>query len=312
MANDPKRTPVTRIKARPADAPRALDFDTLVVENAKKLVSFREYVKEMWHRRTLVRVLAGRQLKSSYELNLVGFAWWLLEPLSLAAVYYVLVTVLTRRSDSSYVLVVLVSLLPFKWFQSSVIQSMTTVRGNASLVTDVYFPRALLPVTETMIGLAHFGVGLLVLPFFMLALNRWPGPQIIFLPLVVAVQLVFTLGFSYPAAVWGLNYRNLPGLFGNMLRLWFYLSPALYELSRFTVPWQRTVMRLNPLTGLFEGYRGAFGLAGFTPNPITKLTNYHSEAPGWDLVWTAIVAVIMLAAGSWYFTRREAQFGKVL
>jgi ABC-type polysaccharide/polyol phosphate export permease len=310
MANDPKRPPVTRIKARPADAPRALDFDTLLVENAKKLVSFREYIKEMWHRRTLVRVLAGRQLKSSYELNLVGFVWWMLEPLSLAAVYYVLVTVLTHRNDKGYILVVLVSLLPFKWFSSSVIQSMTTVRANASLVTDVYFPRALLPVTETTIGLAHFGVGLLVLPFFMLILNRWPGPQIIFLPLVVAVQLIFTLGLSYPAAVWGLNYRNLPGLFGNLLRLWFYLSPALYEISRFK-GWQRTIMRLNPLTGLFEGYRGALGLAGFTPD-ARGFTHYHSEAPGMDLVWTLIVAVIMLAIGSWYFTRREAQFGKVL
>jgi ABC-type polysaccharide/polyol phosphate export permease len=70
-------------------------------------------------------------------------------------------------------------------------------------------------------------------------------------------------------------------------------------------------MRLNPLTGLFEGYRGALGLAGFTPD-ARGFTHYHSEAPGMDLVWTLIVAVIMLAIGSWYFTRREAQFGKVL
>jgi ABC-type polysaccharide/polyol phosphate export permease len=311
MANDRKRTPITRIKARPADAPRALDFDTLLVENAKKLVSFREYIKEMWQRRALVRVLAGRQLKSSYELNLVGFAWWLLEPLSLAAVYYVLVTILTHRTDKAYILVVLVSLLPFKWFSSSVIQSMTTVRANASLVTDVYFPRALLPVTETMIGLAHFGVGLLVIPVFMLVLHVAPGPQLIFLPVVIAVQLVFTLGLSYPAAVWGLNYRNLPGLFGNVLRLWFYLSPALYEISRFH-GWMRTAMRLNPLTGLFESYRGALGVAGFTPDAITNVTHYHSEAPGFDLVWTAIVGVVLLVLGSWYFTRREAQFGKIL
>jgi ABC-type polysaccharide/polyol phosphate export permease len=202
--------------------------------------------------------------------------------------------------------------LPFKWLSSSVIQSMTTVRGNASLVTDVYFPRALLPVTETAIGLAHFGVGLLCIPVFMLVLGVAPVPQLIFLPLIVAVQLVFTLGLAYPAAVWGLNYRNLPGLFGNVLRLWFYLSPALYEVSRFTQPWQRTIMRLNPLTGLFESYRGAFGLAGFTQDPVTKLTHYHAEAPGFDLVWTAIVGVVMLVLGSWYFTRREAQFGKIL
>jgi len=128
---------------------------------------------------------------------------------------------------------------------------------------------------------------------------------------VIAVQLVFTLGISYPAAVWGLNYRNLPGLFGNLLRLWFYLSPALYEVSRFTKSWQRTIMRLNPMTGLYETYRGAFGLAGFTPD-ARGLTHYHAEAPGLDLVWTLVVGIVALALGGWYFTRREAQFGKVL
>ena len=312
MSSEPKKPPVMRVKAPAADAPRALDFDTLLYENARKLVTFRNYLREMWERRSLVQVLAGRKLKSEYEMNIVGFAWWLLEPLSLAAVYYVLVTVLTSSTDSKYMLVVLVSLLPFKWLQSSVIQSMTTVRSNANLVTDVYFPRALLPVTETSIGLAHFGVALLVLPIFMFALKVAPGPQLIFLPVIVVVQLVFTLGMAYPMAVWGLNYRNLPGLMANMMRLWFYLSPGLFELSRFTKGWQRGLMRLNPLTGLFESYRGVFGLSGFTRDPVTKATHYHFAAPGFDLVYTAVVGALMLGLGAWYFTRREAQFGKIL
>jgi lipopolysaccharide transport system permease protein/teichoic acid transport system permease protein len=300
-----------------ASGRRALDFDTLVVENARKASAFRTYLREVAERRGLVRVLAGRQLKSQYEINIVGFGWWLLEPLTLAAVYYILVTVLTKRNDPKYLLVVLASLLPFKWFQQSVIQSMNTMRAHASLVTDVYFPRALLPITETVVGMAHFGVGLLVMPVFMLILGVAPTPYLAFLPLVIFVEMLLALGFSYPAAVWGLNYRNLPNLMGNILRLWFYLSPALYETSRFTRPWQRLVMRLNPLTGLFEGYRGAFGLAGFTPvtdpsDPAKVITHYHPEAPGLDLAWTAIVAVIVLAFGSWYFTRRETQFGKML
>ena len=79
MSSEPKKKPVTRLRARTTDTPRALDFDTLLVENARKIVGFREYIKEMWHRRGLVRVLAGRQLKSQYELNVVGFTWWLAE-----------------------------------------------------------------------------------------------------------------------------------------------------------------------------------------------------------------------------------------
>src|SRR5207237_9786817 len=181
-----------------------------------------------------LRALAARQRKSQYERNGVGFAWWLGEPRSLAAVYYVLVAVLTKRQDHVYILVVLISLLSFKWFQQSVIQSMNTVRGNASLVTAIYFPRALLPITETMIGLAHFGVGLCIVPIFMLFLGVGPTQNLIWLPVIVAVQLIFNLGAAYPMAVWGLRYRNLPHIMGNIIRLWFSLSPALTEHPRLS------------------------------------------------------------------------------
>jgi len=314
MSSEPKKKPVTRLRARTTDTPRALDFDTLLVENARKIVGFREYIKEMWHRRGLVRVLAGRQLKSQYELNVVGFAWWLAEPLSLAAVYYVLVAVLTKRQDHVYILVVLISLLSFKWFQQSVIQSMNTVRGNASLVTDIYFPRALLPITETMIGLAHFGVGLCIVPIFMLFLGVGPTPNLIWLPVIVAVQLIFNLGAAYPMAVWGLRYRNLPNLMGNIIRLWFYLSPALYELTRFSNGTVKFIMELNPLTGLFESYRRAFALAGFMPTkdcPRCKaVPHYFAGAPHPALLWTFVLGCVMLVLGAWYFTRKETQFGK--
>jgi ABC-type polysaccharide/polyol phosphate export permease len=296
-SNAPKRQHVTRIKAPPADRSRALDFDTLLVENARRLVSFRRYMIEMWERRSLVRVLAGRQLKGTYEMNVVGFAWWLMEPLSLAAVYYVLVKILQRNTPTSFVVFILASLIPFKWLMSSLLGSMATVRQNASLVTDVYFPRALLPVTETVIGLAHFGVGMLVVPLFMLGLGVRFSPTLIWIPVAAAVQFVFVLGLSYPFSVWGLNYRNLPGLMGNILRLWFYLTPALWQISRVSNKKFLLIIHLNPLTGIFRAYQGAI---------------YNHHKPGMDLAWSAFVGVAFLALGSWYFTRREAQFGKVL
>jgi ABC-type polysaccharide/polyol phosphate export permease len=297
MSGNPKRPPVTRIKASAQDGARALDFDTLLIENARKLVSFRRYLREMWERRSLVRVLAARELKGTYEMNVVGFAWWMLEPLSLAAVYFVLVKILQRGTHPSYVVFLLASLIPFKWLNSSLIGSMGTVRANATLVTDVYFPRALLPITESVIGLAHFGVGLLVVPFFMLILGVGFSWSLLFIPVIAAVQFVFTLGVSYPLSVWGLNYRNLPGLMGNVLRLWFYMTPALWRIGRVHKPGLRFLIYLNPLTGIFRGYQGAI---------------YDHRAPGFDLLWTAVVGVVTLVLGSWYFTRREAQFGKVL
>jgi ABC-type polysaccharide/polyol phosphate export permease len=188
------------------------------------------------------------------------------------------------------------------------------VRANASLVTDIYFPRALLPITETTIGLAHFGVGLCVIPIFMLFLKVAPTPNLVYLPLIIAVQVIFNLGAAYPMAVWGLRYRNLPNLMGNILRLWFYLSPALYELARFKNGKVLFIMELNPLTGLFESYRRVFALAGSTATQACPkcplLPHYYAGAPHPALIWTFALGSMMLLIGAWYFTRKEAQFGK--
>jgi len=290
---------VVHVRARGASKPRILDFDSFVVETGHGILAFFHYIRELWQRRMLVRVLAARELKSTYEMNIVGFAWWLLEPLSMTAVYYVLINILTQRgsSDPTALVTILVSLLSYKWLSQSLIGSMGVVRANSSLVTDVYFPRALLPVTQIVVGLAHFGVGLLTVPIFMFFAHVGFSWSVIWLPVVMAVQFFFMLGLAYPLSVWGLTYRNLPGLMSNVLRLWFYLSPGLYKLTDVPGARARTLMQFNPLTGLFEGYRGAL------------LTH---RAPGWSLIWTAVFGAVMVVFGGWYFTRREPHFGKML
>lgn len=290
---------VVHVRARQATKIRLLDFDNLVVEIGHGIVAFFHYIRELWQRRMLVRVLAARELKSTYEMNIIGFGWWLLEPLSMAAVYYVLINILTTRGagDRTLFLSILVSLLSFKWLSQSLIGSMGVVRANSSLVTDVYFPRALLPFTQLVIGMAHFGVGLLTVPAFMLVFGVGVSPTLLWLPVIVVVQFLFMLGLAYPLSVWGLTYRNLPNLMTNILRLWFYLSPGLYALSVVPAGRARTLMRFNPLTGIFESYRGAI---------ITH------RSPDWTLAWTALFGLVFVVFGGWYFTRREPHFGKML
>jgi lipopolysaccharide transport system permease protein len=270
--------------------------DSVVIENDSRLASYGAYINEMWDRKGLVRVLASRELKSSYDMNVVGFMWWLLEPLTLTGVYFVLFSVIFDNRRENYLLVLLTALLPFKWFNQTIVQSMGTVRSHANLITDVYFTRALLPMTETVIGLAHFSVGLLVVPVLMIVMGVAPTWNLLALPGIMLVQLIFGLGLAYPMSVLGLNYRNLPNLMGNILRLWFYLSPAIWSIERVPEKYHWLVS-LNPLSGLFQGYHSA--ILG-DPWRI------------WDLMWTLSLGLILLAGGTYYFTRREAQFGKML
>lgn len=288
-------------------APKSTD-QTVTRISAGQMASPRRYIKEAWERRSLVGVLASRELKSTYEMNVVGFGWWMLEPLSLTLVYVVLVSFILKAAEPAFPLYVLTALLPFKWMTSSLTGSMGVVRGNTNLIQDLYFPRALLPIAEVVTSLAHFGVGLLIVPIFMAVYGVTPSWHLIWLPAIVAVQFVLCLGLAYPFAVWGLNYRNLPGLIGNLFRLWLYLSPALWALeTRIKNPDYRNLIRLNPLTGLFESYHGAIGVL---PVPGTQLTK--ASSPGWALGYAAGFGIVALMLGGWYFIRRETQFGKML
>lgn len=287
------------IRARRNTKVQLLDFDEFLLETGRGIVAFFAYIRELWSRRALIRVLVGRELKSSYEMSVVGFSWWLLEPLSMSFVYVVLINILTQRgaSDKTLVLSILVAVLPFKWLRQSLVGSMGVVRSNASLVNDVYFPRALLPVTQLITGLAHLGVGLAILPVFMIFTGVTPSWHLLWLPVVIAVQFVLMLGLSYPLSVWGLIYKNMPTLLGNLLRLWFYVSPGLWTLDRITSERLRFLLKFNPLTGIFEGYRGA-------------IVTHH--APDWSLLVPIVVGVVSIMFGGWYFTRREPHFGKML
>jgi homopolymeric O-antigen transport system permease protein len=287
--------------------------------SAKQIVSLRFYFQEVWRRRSLVRVLSGRELKRDYEMNVVGFAWWLLEPLSLTLVYVVVIDLIFNRGTPAYPLFIVTGVLPWKWFSQAVVGSMNTVRGNATLITDVYIPRALLPAVEIVTGLAHFLVGLAIIPIFMAVFHVGPTGYLLWLPVAMAVQFVLTLGLSFPLAVWGLYYRNLSGVAQNLLRLWFYLTPIIWPLARILDrPNFTLLVKLNPLTGIMDTYRGAFGdmtgeiirRAGTTR---VKLGNeLVPHAPGWPLAYSLGVGVIGLLLGAWYFIHREQQFGKLI
>ena len=263
------------------------------------MTAVRTYLRELWVRRSLVRVLAARELKRQYEMNIVGFAWWLLEPLSLTLVYVVLVQFILRKGTPAYPVFILSGILPWKWLSASVIGSMSIVRGNSNLITDVYFPRALLPPVEIVTEFANFAVGLLIVPIFVSIYHVGWSWHLLWLPVIIAVQFLVVLALAYPLSVWGLYYRNLIGLTQNLLRLWFYLTPIIWSLDlvKKHIPKFLPIVKLNPATGLVTSYRAVI---------------LEHRSPDVTLAYAAAFGVIVLALGSWYFVRREQQFGKLV
>jgi ABC-type polysaccharide/polyol phosphate export permease len=263
-----------------------------------------EGIREVWSRRRLIGYLVRADLKKKGADTLLGNVWWVLDPLLQMLVYVILVDFIFRRSVPDYPLFIFSAILPWKWFTSSVYDAITSVVGQERLIKQIHFPKLVLPVASTFAGIANFAFGLI--PLFALLVLFFPhriSAQLVWIPAIAAVQLVFTLAFCVLLAAVNVFFRDVSNIARHALRLWFYLSPALYSIELVDRevrenPLVGTVMQLNPWTWIFESYRNVI---------------YANAGPYWvQLAGVLGVSLVLLGLATLLFKRLEPGFAKVL
>jgi len=255
-------------------------------------------------RRRLIRYLVQADLKKKGADTLLGNIWWILDPLLQMFVYVILVTLIFQRKQPDYPLFVFAAILPWKWFRSAVDDGTTSVVSSDRLIKQIQFPKLVLPIASAMSGIANFAFGLI--PLTVLMVLFYPDRISIWLltiPIIAFVQLLFTLPVVIAVSSSNVFYRDIGNLARHVLRIWFYLSPALYGvevLRRLTteLPIIGTLMLLNPFTTLFTSYRAAI---------------YDGRSPDWvALALVGLASLVLLVFATWYFKRVEPAFAKVL
>ena len=189
----------------------------------------REAVSELWSRRRLVRYLVQADLKKKGADTLLGNLWWVLDPLLQMLVYVVLVSVIFQRTQEAYPLFIFAAILPWKWFTSSVGDAIVSVSSQDRLIKQIHFPKLVLPTAAMAAGIVNFAFGLI--PLLGLLLLFYPAkisPYLLLVPVIGVVQLVFTAAFGFVVATVNVFFRDVGNISRHVLRLWFYLSPALY------------------------------------------------------------------------------------
>lgn len=247
--------------------------------------------------RGLVQYLVISNLKAGQHSTLLGYVWWVLDPLLLMAVYVVLVDVIFKRGVEDYPVFVLSAVLPWKWFNTSISGSIGALLGRERLIKQVAFPKVVLPISETLAQMVSFAFGLLVLLAFVLAYRIEIGWAILALPLIVLLQLTLTLGLAMFLSAFSVFFRDIRNLLRHVFRLWFYLSPGLYPMTRLPEDLV-DVYRLNPFARLFPAYRDSI--------------MYGTWPSAGDLLWLLAVGLAVLAAGYATFRWAEPRFAKVL
>jgi ABC-type polysaccharide/polyol phosphate export permease len=286
----------------------------------RPLALVRQGFIELLSRRRLIRYLVQADLKKKGADTLLGNLWWVIDPLLQMLVYVVLVTVIFARSQVYYPLFIFCAILPWKWFNSSIIDGIGAVVGMERLIKQIAFPKLVLPVASVFSGVVNFFFGMIPLAVLILVFYRTPELvpatdteaayfaggihlSLLLIPVVAAVQLLMTLPIAIVLAAINVFYRDVGNLARHVLRLAFYVSPGIYDIATLNhaadkVTAIKAVILINPWTTLFTAYRDVI---------------YKGQAPDWSgLIYLSVVSLVLLALAILFFKRVEPTFAKVL
>lgn len=256
----------------------------------------KEIVREQYDFRELLYQMTRRDLLLRYKQTVMGFGWAIFMPLINTAVFTVIFTrVAPLDIDMPYPLFAYCGLLAWNFSASSFRFAVNSLTSNASLVTKVYFPREIFPISAVLVSLVDFVVGATVLVAMMIYYHVIPTGAIVALPWVLAVHVMFTLSVSLILAMANLFYRDVKYLFELVLTIWMFVSAVLYPVSQVGGMMGK-VMAINPLTPIFEGYRDVL-LRGRVPDPSAFLV-------------TTIASAILLVVAWVIFHRAEYAFAE--
>jgi len=260
------------------------------------LADVREMLDEQVRYRGLLYQMTKRDLLLRYKQTVMGFAWAVFMPLVNTAVFSVVFTrVAPIPTPVPYPLFAFCGLLTWNFFASSLKFSVVSLTSNPNLVTKVYFPREIFPFSAIIVSLVDFAVASTVLVGMMAYYRVRISPFVLFLPIVVVVQIVFTAGIALVLAMANLFYRDVKYIFEVVVTVWMFVSSVLYPIELLGGR-AHALLYLNPMTPIIDGYRRAL-LLGQTP-----LTPAFIAA--------AVIAFALLGVAWLAFHRAEFEFAE--
>jgi lipopolysaccharide transport system permease protein len=261
----------------------------------------RHYWRDLWRYRELLYFLAWRDVKVRYKQTAIGIAWVVLRPLLTMAVLTVVfnrIAGLGQDSAIPYALLVFAGLLPWQFFATAFAESGNSLVGNAQMISKVYFPRIIVPVSSVLAGLVDFLVTLLLLVPLMAWYGHWPGWQALLLPAFLLLGLLVTLGAGIGLAALNVRFRDVRYVIPFIVQFGLYLSPVGFSVGEVPEAW-RWLYDLNPMVGVIEGFRWCL-LGGGYPLPATALAS------------SVTVGMAALLFSVRYFRRVERTFADVI
>jgi lipopolysaccharide transport system permease protein len=256
----------------------------------------KERILELVQYRELVRNLVVRDIKLRYRNSVLGFIWCLGNPLLMMVVFTVVFTVLMPNDIPHYSIFILCALLPWNYFNTSIMGSIDSIVGNAHLIKKVYFPREALPLSIVLANLVNFLLALIVLFAMLFAFRVRLTPWALYLPLIIFIQTIFTLGLALIFATLNVFYRDTKIIMEVGMLAWFFLTPVFYRIEDLIPKYARLMYWVNPMASFISWYR---------------IVIYHGISMELGFIFrTLVTSVVALVVGYFIFTRYSSVFGE--
>jgi lipopolysaccharide transport system permease protein len=245
--------------------------------------------------RELLYFLTWRDIKVRYKQTALGIAWAILQPLAVAlALAVFLGRMIHLPSDNlPYPVFVYAGMVLWQLFAQGLTESSNSIVNNERLISKVYFPRLLVPLSAILASLLDFVISLIVLVFFLVYFRIAPTGAVVLFPLFVLPVILSSLGAGLWLSALNVKFRDVRHTVNFLVQFWFFATPVAYPASSVPVSW-RMLYELNPMVGALEGFRWALhGQGAF---------------PAQSVILAISTGTALLLTGVYYFRRTEDTF----
>lgn len=253
----------------------------------------------IWEYRELLLFLAWRDLKTRYAQTAIGFAWAIIQPVAMMLLFTLVFSNFAKLPSDGvpYPLFVYAGLLPWGYFARSLDKSSFSMVSESNLISKVYFPRIIVPISATLVGLVDFAIAFVLLLVMMAFYGVMPSWEAFFIPVFLLLTMLTSLAVSLWLAALFVRFRDIAAAMPLVTQMWMFATPVVYPASLVPDQW-KWLNNLNPMAGVIEGFRWAL---------------LKTSPPGLDTIGvTAVFVSALLLLGMSYFNRMERKFVDVI
>jgi lipopolysaccharide transport system permease protein len=258
------------------------------------------YWGDIWRYRELFYFLAWRDILVRYKQTVIGILWSVLKPLLTMLVFVFVFGKIANLPSGGipYPILVLSGMLPWLFFAGAFTEAANSLIGNANIISKVYFPRIIVPLSSVVVCLVDFFISALLLVIFMIFFDVSPNKNIVFLPLFIFLLMALAVGAGIWVAALNVKYRDFRYIVPVVTQLGFYASPVAFSSNLVPEKW-KLLYSINPMSGIIDGFRWS-------------VTGINTPLYWEGVLVAAVIICLLIISGVRYFRATERNFADVI